>query len=483
MTSGKTRRVFLALAMWLYFFMIFPYFKVAFFANPSADDFSNLYSTLHYSGQSFLEKAIRQSWHTYETWQGTYFGNFLTYAGGIIYYRFGLLGIHLEYVLNILLFYCALFSFSYVLSKKIFESSKSVYTLAFILASLISFMILYDFDVSEVFYWHTGLCMYTVPLSISLFVFAILIKRNVSNAYLLIGSVLSFIAAGGSLDISAFVCGVSLLLFLYRSRKINGVDKTIVVFLVGIIGAFFNVLSPGNYDRHDLITDQFPVWNAIQYSNAGVFRNLCTFVQNGTIVFFIILCILLFGKLRTSNILFVNPVLLMITLYAGLVIIDFPVYLGYAGDYFPLRCEFVRKVASTIFLCIVLINATGWIAKKTESCFVFSMEFISALIISLFLALHVCVPIGALDTVKPFKIYNDIYFNSIDHRLTNYEETNNMIISELQMEMDQDVVINVTSYDTLGYFKSLGLSSDSSNWVNVALASYFGNNSIVFNIN
>lgn len=483
MMSGKTRRFFLVLAMLLYFFMIFPYFKVAFFANPSADDFSNLYSTLHYSGQSFLEKAIGQSWHTYETWQGTYFGNFLTYTGSIIYYKFGLLGVHLEYVLNILLFYCALFSLSYVFSRKIFESSSNSYTVSFILASLISLMILYDFDVSEVFYWHTGLCMYTVPLSISLFVLAILIKKKVSNAYLLIGNVLSFIAAGGSLDISAFVCGVSLLLFLYRSRKKNGIDKTIVIFLTGIVGALFNVLSLGNYDRHGLITDQFPVWNAIKYSNAGVFRNLCTFVQNGTIVFLIIFCVLLFRKLRASNILFVNPVLLMLILYVGSIIIDFPVYLGYAGDYFPLRCEFVRRTASTIFLFIAFINMTGWIAKKTERNFSFSIEFIAALIISAFLTLHVCVPIEALDTVKPFKIYNDIYFNSIDQRLTNYEETNNMIISELQKGVGQDVVINVSSYDTLGYFKPLGLSSDSSNWVNLALASYFGNNSIIFNIN
>lgn len=394
-----------------------------------------------------------------------------------------MLGLHLEYVLNILLFYWALFSFSNLFSKKIFKSAQNAYTISFILTSLMSLMILYDFDVSEVFYWHTGLCMYTVPLSFSLLVFAILLKKYISNVDLLIGCGLSFFAAGGSLDISAFVCGVSLLLFLYRSKKKNGIDKTIVVFLTGIGGALLNVLSPGNYDRHGLITDRFPVWNAIKYSNAGVFHNFCTFVQNGTIIFLIILCVLLFRKLRVSNILFVNPILLMLILYVGSIIIDFPVYLGYAGDYFPLRCEFVRRTASTIFLCIAFINMTGWIAKKTERNFPFSIEFISALIILVFLTLHACVPIGALDTVKPFKIYNDIYFNSIDHRLTNYEETNNMIISELQKGVGQDVVINVSSYDTLGYFKSLGLSSDSNNWVNLALASYFGNNSIIFNIN
>ena len=101
----KNANIFLIISIICFFFMLVPYLLTATYANPSADDFSNLIGTMSQTGSSFLEKAIKQSVHIYVVWQGTYTGNFLTAFGGLIYYKSGVWGLHLEYMVNILIFF------------------------------------------------------------------------------------------------------------------------------------------------------------------------------------------------------------------------------------------------------------------------------------------------------------------------------------------------------------------------------------------
>ena len=136
----------------------------------------------------------------------------------------------------------------------------------------------------------------------------------------------------------------------------------------------------------------------------------------------------------------------------------------------------------TLFLFVVMLDTIGWFAQKTDKKICFNIENCIAVIVTVLIALNACVPVGSWDSVKPFKIYNDIFFNSIDQRLTTYENTTNMILDTLKTSPGEDVVINIPDYDSLGYLKTLGLLDDATNWVNLGIAEYFGNKSIVLNV-
>ena len=478
----KKNNIYLAGAVILFLVVLFPYLYVATYASPSADDFPNLSAVLEKSNKSFLGKTISQSINVYQSWQGTYSGSFLCSLGLGIFYKFGILGLHLEYVGNICLFFVALWCVIKNFFKKLEFSPKGTFALAFITTSLMAFIMLYDFDVSEVFYWLTGLAVYTLPLSFSLFTVAILMNEKISARELVIASILGFIAAGGSLNISAFICGVTLLLGFYKFMKNKRIDRSVIVFLIIFVGTIINVAAPGNYVRHEMISNSFPIWISLKYSCMDVLKALWGYIENGTIMLLILLSTLLYNKLKEAKVIFINPILLAVVLFMGSVIIDFPVYLGYAGASLPLRCVFIRRVTLTIFLFAMILNIIGWLAKRNEKYIQFSPENCIAIVMFSIIALKFFVPSGNLEAIKPFKIYYDIYYESIDHRLSSYEEVTNLTLSILENSVGQDVVINVPNYDSLGYLKTLGLTSDPTYWVNVGVAKYYGNNSIVFTI-
>lgn len=87
-------------------------------------------------------------------------------------------------------------------------------------------------------------------------------------------------------------------------------------------------------------------------------------------------------------------------------------------------------------------------------------------------------PTDSWNSVTPFRIYTDLMYGN----LRAYENTNLIIVNQLQAGKNQDVTIHVPSYDTMGYMHGIGLTSDSSFWVNTSVASYFGDKSVVLTV-
>ncbi len=391
-----------------FLFIFLPYIIVATYAGPSADDFSNLNNTLSQGGSSFLVNAVRASIYTYKNWQGTYFGNTATFIGGAIFHYGGMTALHIEYVLNIFIFFASCLYLFWTIFGHIFQSFSKRFNSTFLLTSLFCLMVLYDYDVSEVFYWHTGLAIYTLPVSFTLLSIAIVLKKNVTKKEIFIAAILTVFAAGGSLLVSAFVTGTIMLIVIYKSYEEKKVDKTVICFLTALIGSLTNTLAPGNFIRHARLSDDFPVFSSIRYGLVNTFKALWEYVGNGTVILILCACLLLFNSLKESRIKFINPVLLMLLLYIGSAIIEFPLYLGYAAGGMLTRCLFVRKTSMALFMTISALNLTGWISRRTKSGFSFSHEYVT-IIISLFFVASVSVfPHDCWDNTKPFKIWNDI---------------------------------------------------------------------------
>ena len=462
-----------------FLFLSIPYLIIATYAGPSADDFSNLNHTLGLEGSNFLIKAIHASIDTFKGWQGTYFGNTFTFVGGALYHYGGVFALHIEYFINVLVYFMSsLFLFLRIFKKIDMTSSKRI-GMSFIVTALFNLMILYDYDVSEVFYWHTGLAIYTLPMSFAILAIACVLKDNLSRIEVIIVAILAFCAAGGALDISAFVTGSLLLIAFYKSYTSKRFDRTISCFVIALIGSLINCLAPGNFVRHAVISDKFPIADSFRYGFTNTFKAIWEYVGNGTIILLFCLCLLLFNHLKETNIKFVNPFVMGGVLFLGSIIIDFPVYLGYASGELPLRCLFVRKVSMGLFIIISAINLTGWLSKKVQNGFTYKKEFVAIMIGIVLIASTNLFPRDCWNTVKPFKIWNDLCFIE---SLQSYESTNNYIIETLRSNEGNDVVLNVPTYDTLGYLKSIGLTDNPENWVNTAVSGYFHNNSIVFTV-
>ncbi len=465
----------------LYLFFIVPFILVAFYAGPSADDFSNLHHTLSSEGNTFFGKAIYASVDTYMKWQGTYFGNAFTFIGGAIYHYGGLAALRCEYIINILFFFTSCTYFFWRLVGMVFTASRQRIRITLLIATIFNLMILHGFDVSEVFYWHTGLGMYTIPLSCALLSIGIALKHSISIIDMVVAITLAVAASGGALDISAFVTGSLCLIVAYRICTTKKMHQTAYVFIAALIGSLINVIAPGNYVRHAVISDEFPVLGSFKYGVVNTFEAQWEYVGNGTIIIVFCLCICLYNMLKEQErIKYINPFLLMLILFWGSVIIDFPVYLGYSLATFPLRVLFVRRVTMVIFFIVWALNLTGWISKRLGEELAYKKEFIAVVIGLVVVSFALIFPQNVWTTVNPFKMWHDLCINE---SLTAYKDTNDYILNELKAGNNTDVVISVDAYDTLGYLKSIGLTGDPNYWVNTEVAAYFQNKSVVFYLN
>lgn len=156
-------------------FSAVPFVIAAFYTLPLNDDFSNslMWKDI-ISQKEYWEIAFRQMNTTYMTWQGTYTGNLILYSLGCMY-RWGVDGIRIFSVLDILLFLGAMFYLTYMVMKYIFKI-KSWFTTG-IVYGIFCFCFFGTRIHNEIFYFHTASCMYTVPLAFGAFSIGMALKE------------------------------------------------------------------------------------------------------------------------------------------------------------------------------------------------------------------------------------------------------------------------------------------------------------------
>ncbi len=478
--SVLKQRILILISVLVFLILLVPYLFASFCACPSADDFSNLSRALSQKTNSFTINALFASINVYFGWQGTYTATFLSIWGAAIYWYGGLVALRIEYVFSILFFS---FSVGFVLYEFMevfdFQKPKRInYCIAS--TSVFIFIALYNYNVCEIFYWHTGIAAYTVPVSFSLLTIGLIVKENYRWRDMVLSLLLALLSAGGALDISAFVTGSVFLVAVYKAIYKKKIDiLSALTFFVALVGSIINVISPGNFIRHSAFSDEFPVLYAMTLSIKGVINANLEMVKNGTILLIVFICLFMYNKLSQTHFRFQNPFILGSLLFFGSIIIDFPVFLGYAGGELQLRGVFVRRVSMTLFYFLFSANLTGWIANKIKKRIDYKIKF--KLIMGILVAISMfilCAPVY-WDSVVPFKIWRDM-INPTE--IKRFESTNNGIIGTLTNSPNEDVIIYVDSYDDRGYLKGFGLEEDKEFWINKQMSKYFGNKSITFKI-
>ena len=228
----------------LFLVLLLPYIFAALYANPSGDDFAAMDDVINAGANTYLGKVLFCVADLYRTWQGTYFGGFCAYIGSGVFDKFGLFGIHLEYVITICLYFSVFFLFIRELLNCVLNNNTTVISL--IISSILLFVILYDSNVSDLFYWHSGLSIYTIPITCGLAALIFLMDNKLGVWRIVFAAILAFLCSGGALNVSAFICLLSLLVLAYRVYTKKRVFDSIIVFGTALMGAIINVLAPGN---------------------------------------------------------------------------------------------------------------------------------------------------------------------------------------------------------------------------------------------
>ena len=220
--------------------------------NPVADDYTNYNTASSFVSDgkiSNIEELVtatyKMSLNTYETWQGTYFSNFLFPLNPILLsrnmYKFTMFIIQIVYLIS---------NYFFITSFKTSKKDKKKYDIIYMMYTIFSLMFMYS--LGEGLYWYTGAALYIIPYCLSVILFGLISRylRN-NNKYLLALIVILTVFLGGTSYVTGLFVGFVYFLiavyFFYKNDK-RKYKFLILLVLFGICFAF-NVFCPGNQNR------------------------------------------------------------------------------------------------------------------------------------------------------------------------------------------------------------------------------------------
>lgn len=455
--------------------IVLPLLILTFYTVPGADDYSNTLAMFHADGGRWLVRAFKCTVEMYNNWQGAFTGAFSVYYGLGIYEKYGMTGLHIQNFITTLAYFVSYF-FAYFGIWRMGINKRNVKTdiAGLLLFNIILFGFLHETYIADAFYWRSGSGMYTIPLILlylSVWMYSVYVKNKKAGC-LLLSSVLSFFAAGGSLGISVIVCTLYLGAVLWKKISSGKVGSILFVFISGLAGTLLNVIAPGNYIRHDTYETEYEIikicWYTLKYSFSVIGEQ---FSSGILIVFFIISMISIKWILNGIKIKFDHPCLVILYAVISMIAVNFPVCFGYSSDSPNGRAEFVAKVSIYFFAAGMLWYLAGYIV-----CYL-QLDLNRNIIVTLFICCLVAAKgwgyPNAWIEQKPLKVYFDLGYG----KAKKFYETSLYILNELQNSDCEDVVVTVKEYDYFDVIRGIGLTPDKEYWANKDIAEYYKKNS------
>ncbi|WP_026488671.1 DUF6056 family protein [Butyrivibrio sp. XBB1001] len=217
---------------------------------PAEDDFS--YECGGRDGAAEYKSSVIGSFYKtlniYRVQQGCYTAMYLDHMVRP-YNRGGLPAFHVAMLVYMVLF---IFAVGFVLRTLIKDNT--AFAIAMFAAMISCFGMTGSSGGTMIFYWYTGNVGYMLMFTLAMFTtgfFLRAIKNEGKKAilYLVLSSVFAFLASGGSLVITSINCSMLLAIIILASDKVRVSKILIIPFIFAMIGAFINVLAPGNFQR------------------------------------------------------------------------------------------------------------------------------------------------------------------------------------------------------------------------------------------
>lgn len=459
--------------------IVLPVVICAFYALPAADDFShaNEIRKALQNSNMFVAACIKTR-ETYLTWQGTFTSTFLVYFFEPLE-TVGITGLRFLLCTNILLFAISEIWFGIVIIKKMYNlHDRKILLILLAVFTFVSFGTCRGGQ--EIFYWYTGVCVYTLPMSLTFCCLALYMgylwgKKTLKIMILL--CVLSFLASGGVLQVTAALCFGMLLLwgtYLYRHRDKEGVISGIP-FLMCFIGALINAFAPGNFVRHAAWEEGIHAFRAIKNALIITASQIKNILKTENLFLYVMVFCFLIATYRMSRyketVRKYHPILLMIVLLAGFLISVFPYCLGVGSTGMALR---------NIYMCDLYIGWSSVLCAWEFGCWLGAKSGYQIRKEELLLT-FVCMILIFFRTGDMGNLFQGTFARSLyglcsgDIQKCSAEWS--VLLKDIDNAKESNVIIETERIpETI--LMSPGLSEDKNNFVNKFIAEYYGKDTL-----
>lgn len=461
-------------------YCLYVYLHTASYVMPAADDFSISADIrkCRLLGEGYFQLALKRIIVSYFTWQGTFVSSFLVlYLAP--YVRMGTGGTRLFCVISILLFYGSLWMIIQCVMKYLLRCKRRA--VIFFVCALITWLVSNARVMMEVFFWYTGICVYTLPLVLTLlgirhlikFVFVKERQRDFVGAVMF-----GVLACGGVLQCSAIVCFVYLLICIWGfMTKYPHRKRLCVAFIAAFISALVNCLAPGNFTRQGAINESgLPIFKAFGYSLSNVLGESGRLLVE-TDMLYLLMVMLLMGFLlwhKDDQQIKVNVrmiVLIAMGIFLCMWISCYPVALGYSSALMEPRGYFIVDVFLIIGFMLCMFMTGAGLRQLTDHYVSARKVFYG---ISVAIVIAVCV---MLNTMIPVKEVNRPLLICVEDDkygyLVRFRDMWEDILQQIENSDEVNVTVQSKPIPSPQELKNPDLSSDPGYWINAGAARYF----------
>ncbi len=449
-------------------FLLLPFFVLTFFVHPSADDF----------GFAVVVKALGR-WGfqdvMYRTWEGRYFSNFILSLNPLAFDSF------VGYKL-FSLFLSASFvgSVAYLVHVFFKEQFKGVSKAIVILLLTLLYLNIMPSS-AETIYWMTGAIVYFIPTILTL-IFLPLVVQGVNYKerkpwHAVVVCVLGCCICGSNEISFIFLLEILGLLILYHFKDRSALKFLLPVLVVLIISAAIDIIAPGNYVR---MTNFSNAGNILYGLKESVVCSAKLFGIHFNSPAFIILSLLSLPVMSAiknkgnTPIIHMNPWLAGLLLVFIFISLFFPVCYS-TGLPSPMRIYnttsvlFIISWFYVVYLFIHYYNLDLHIPKALQS-----LLFVSVVIFFMTgFNKEPGQPVSFSGNIS--RAFYDLMLNA--PKYNNELNGRYEIIKAEKAAEKQDIRVPALSViPSTIYF--IDILPDSSHWINIGTAQYFGLNSI-----
>ena len=464
--------------MILAFVMILPVLYYARKSFPAGDDFVYAASMRRYLADhgSYLAAAWHENVDYYKSFSGLYFVTFLNCLISPLL-RGGTRGIRIVNTILQTVSIACLFVLVRTFVRDILRKGSRM---TWFLFCVLLFAIINNAANSQIYTWFCILVGYNLPVGIILLGVAFLIHAYATdNAKLYIPAAFcAFLGSGASLNITVLNCGLFLIYCCYGFVILQKKKGSLAVFLSAMAGGIINAVCPGNFTRHDSMSNGINLVAVIRKSAMYSLDRIINRLFNPAflvilIVLFVVLLISIDYSECSFNFRYLIPGALIV--WFGVFLVDLPVFMGYGGTSIPDRCKFVQDMTIYLLSFLWLLYFTGWVKKRFGN-FVFSNEHGMILAVILILSLSISINMeddGIMHFGTPYMIST-----IVNGDLEDYVHFEYGLMDRIRDYDGADVVFDPGEIPYNPYIQYLYIDTDPEHWMNQALAEYYGKNTV-----
>ena len=470
----------LAVGMGILFLL--PYLGVVYYALPRNDEFSSAASVKKMGGYS-LGVIIKVVAKMYNDWEGNYAGHFLWAAINPI--LIGNTGVTVR-CFNVFAFCIFVSIWFWIIYNvcKLYLIDKEHRILITMIILLISMNCRF---LKELLAWFTGTVYYTLTFLAGLAGIVILIKDNSRTSKIDKKSIVPIITiclcdiwgVGGVLQIAALLCWCNLIYTISTFVEKKGQCKALIGMGVTLIATFVNLLAPGYYIRKNNY-ESISIIKAVFYAIICVLKEIKRICTETYLPYaFLAIFIFLFFVIKEQRKKFYsNPFVVVIVWLFGIIISVVPVCYGYGSWKIASRGYEILDLCIVLGMFMLLCSLVYWlkhvgIELTKNMIFILATSAVFLLFTNSIGNIEMsdipCVQCIAGLADGSIKDYSD-YWRGILNTVEYSEKGSDLIIDVDAVYLDMDCIID-----------RLGIQEDPSNWVNIAIADYYGYQSVAIN--